>query len=176
MNLLHLLSAASMRCSRCEKSAAKAMFGHNKHFTFRDISRKITILVFACRLLMHNDLNLEFRAHGEHFRWTKATKSAKRRMEKCAILMHLAADNERRSETMERHEKRTLSVLIFLGLRFWFTFRRFFTADFDSSFLWLSNEVMFLFNRFLERTQAHQIHVTLFEKEFALTPGFTFLL
>lgn len=41
----------------------ETLYGHNKHFTFRDISRERSRFALP-GLLMHNDLNLEFRAHG----------------------------------------------------------------------------------------------------------------
>lgn len=53
------------------------MYGHNKHFTFRDISRERSrfLCLPAGWALMHNDLNLEFRSHGALFGGgQKATK------------------------------------------------------------------------------------------------------
>lgn len=78
--------------------AENHVWSYNKHFTFRDISRwRSRLLVLGCVCVpMHNDLNLEFRAHGavsfflfDFFfgRGQRQRRSEDGEEEKCAILM-----------------------------------------------------------------------------------------
>lgn len=80
---------------------------------------------------MHNDLNLEFRAHGAFSVVNKKRRNEKSRGEKMCNFNAVVFDNDEREPTIRstslaKHENRTLSVfcvLILLGLRFRLKFR-----------------------------------------------------